>query len=362
MLFFASFALIVFQCWCRAIPLSKQFQESKKIYLKGPDYSIFGIQNIRQNNSSPLLGSPEKWLSRYKKSFARLKELARFDEPNPQRHAARLYLKLLQGILSANVYESEDIAVSPKLGNEKLDPVEFDRTARSRGADWSTVGVTMIGTMRLNNLHELLLSVIDRQVEGGFMETGVWRGGASIFAKGVLMAYGQLSRKVFVCDSFRGLPPSVWKKDAGIHWDNTPILEVSEQEVIKNFDDFSLLDSNVVFVKGFFNASMPPLRLHKSHYDWLPPKLAVLRLDGDMYQSTLDVMYHMYDRVSVGGFVIVDDWFGFPARDAVTDFFKEHGKADPEIIAIDDMAVYWQKKNNFVVNTLLYKMRRIIEH
>lgn len=73
-------------------------------------------------------------------------------------------------------------------------------------------------------------------------------------------------------------------------------------------------------------------------------KLAILRLDGDIYQSTADVLNHMYEHVSIGGYVVIDDWFGgFTAKKAVEDFFHGHKKSLPKVIKIDELAVYWQK-------------------
>eukprot|EP00986_Skeletonema_menzelii_P013248 scaffold7606_cov152-Skeletonema_menzelii.AAC.1 len=125
-----------------------------------------------------------------------------------------------------------------------------------------------------------------------------------------------------------GLPPGEKKlavKDAG--WDNTPYLEVASDIVANNFIKYGLLDSKVVFAKGFFNETMPILAEKIT-------SLSVMRLDGDMYESTVDVLYHLYDKLSIGGYVIMDDWFGFPSKTACEDFFDVHG-IKPEIIPID---------------------------
>ena len=61
-----------------------------------------------------------------------------------------------------------------------------------------------------------------------------------------------------------------------------------------------------------------------------------------MYESTVDVLYNLYDKLSVGGYVIMDDWFGFPSKTAVKDFFAVHG-ISPEVIAIDKLSAYWKK-------------------
>ena len=67
-----------------------------------------------------------------------------------------------------------------------------------------------------------------------------------------------INRYSFVCDSFQGLPASRLDKDH-TKWDNTPYLEVDEDQVINNFRNLGVLDDKVVFVKGFFNESMKPL-------------------------------------------------------------------------------------------------------
>lgn len=169
----------------------------------------------------------------------------------------------------------------------------------------------------------------------------MWRGGISIFARGVQRAFNQYNRVVVACDSFAGLPPGSKKYhewDPG--WDNTPYLSVHNTQVANNFIEAGLLDPHVVFVKGFFNDSMEALSKQVK-------SIAVLRLDGDMYQSTVDVMYRLYDKVPVGGYVIIDDWMitehlPFPAKVAIEDFFKVHGVRET-YIPIDQTAVYWQK-------------------
>ena len=124
-------------------------------------------------------------------------------------------------------------------------------------------------------------------------------------------------------------------------------------KVAENFASASLLDPNVVFVKGFFNNTMPPLSKQVG-------KLAIMRLDGDMYQSTVDVLYHLYDKLSLNGYVIIDDWVtttvpahDYPAKTACDDFRRVH-KITAKIIPIDDTAVYWQKTEEVDVQKWRY--------
>ena len=107
----------------------------------------------------------------------------------------------------------------------------------------------MIGWKRLDNIRFLLEEVIANDVQGDYIETGVWRGGASIFARAAMNAFGETQRFSYVCDSFIGLPPgakNLLSSDAG--WDKTPYLEVpAEIFVAANFKKYGLLGPNVIF-------------------------------------------------------------------------------------------------------------------
>jgi len=71
-------------------------------------------------------------------------------------------------------------------------------------------------------------------------------------------------------------------------------------------------------------------------------RLAILRLDGDMYESTMDALTHLYPKLSPGGYVIIDD-FALPnCRAAVEDFRAQHHIAE-NLVAIDHFAKFWQR-------------------
>lgn len=86
-----------------------------------------------------------------------------------------------------------------------------------------------------------------------------------------------------------------YSDDLSIQWDQTPYLEIPDSVVAHNFITAGMTDENIVFVKGFFSQTMKPLREYHSG------KFSILRLDGDMYESTVDVLYHFYDKLSLGG-------------------------------------------------------------
>ena len=196
---------------------------------------------------------------------------------------------------------------------------------------------TMIGRKRLDNLQQCMETVIGENIAGDFIETGVWRGGACIFMRGVLAAYGVTDRIVWAADSFEGVPPPTWQQDAGfdISRELLPVLAVPMETVQQLFQRYGLLDDRVKFLKGWFKDSLPGAPIGK---------LAILRLDGDLYESTMTALVPLFDKVAHGGFVIVDDYGSCPpCKRAIDDFRAERGITD-DLQVIDRQSVYWRKR------------------
>jgi hypothetical protein len=146
----------------------------------------------------------------------------------------------------------------------------------------------MIGLKRLANIRMGIETALREGIEGDFIETGAWRGGACIFMRAVLAAHSIVDRKVYVADSFEGLPrpdTTRFPADAGDEHHLNRFLAVSLDDVKHNFAKYGLLDDQVVFLEGFFADTLPTAPI---------TKLALLRLDGDMYGSTLDALTHLY--------------------------------------------------------------------
>lgn len=184
--------------------------------------------------------------------------------------------------------------------------------ARHEGRYWPAFAHTMIGEKRLDNIQYCIEQVLKDDVEGDLIETGVWRGGACIFMRAVLAAYGINNRRVFVADSFAGLPKPnerMYPEDKGDTHHQYDFLAISREEVESNFRRYGLLDDQVVFLEGWFKDTLPVAPIEK---------LSILRLDGDMYESTMDALTALYPRLSEGGFCIVDDYSLKSCRDAVT--------------------------------------------
>jgi O-methyltransferase len=195
---------------------------------------------------------------------------------------------------------------------------------------------TMIGYERLKNLEDCIDSILANNIEGDIIETGVWKGGACIFMK-YLLNEGKSDKKVYVCDSFEGLPkPDIEKypKDKGDNHHEISELSVSKEDVKLNFERYDLLDDKVVFLKGWFKDTLPSI--DSNH------KFSLIRLDGDMYESTMDSLTNLYHKLSPGGYVVIDDFCLSPCVDAVMKFREEQGIKN-EIVKIDYTGVFWKK-------------------
>jgi O-methyltransferase len=259
------------------------------------------------------------------------------------RKPADLYLELLKRTLTRVVDEYEHRPVKrwgrvqralASRGVQLTRREPIDLRARELGLDWPEQGESMIGLRRLDQLHGALRDIIDRDVPGDLVETGVWRGGATIFMRAALEAYGDTSRTVWACDSFEGLPRPTLPQDEGdLHW-TYPELAVSVEQVQQNFSRYGLRDDRVRFLKGWFSDTLPDAPIKQ---------IAILRLDGDMYESTMDALKPLYPKLSVGGYCIVDD-YGYVkgCKQASDEYRATHGIADP-IVDIDGMGAYWIK-------------------
>ena len=202
--------------------------------------------------------------------------------------------------------------------------------------DFIEVAHTMIGRKRLRNIVDCLDIIRLENVPGDWIETGVWRGGAVVLMQGYSTIYS-MGRTIWAADSFEGLPKPSRPQDEGYDFsaEKVPVLSISEEEVRNLFQKYNLFDPDKVrFLKGWFKDT-----LQNSPID----KLSLLRLDGDLYESTWDALSALYDRVVPGGFIIVDDYWDFePCRNAVDEFRIKRSIHNP-IMKIDWTGVYWRK-------------------
>lgn len=199
---------------------------------------------------------------------------------------------------------------------------------------------TLVSPENLSVLQRCLETVITEKISGDVIECGVWRGGVCVFMRGLLKAYGDVTRKVWVADSFQGLPApdaDAHPLDAIYHeyFQQVNNFNISRERVEFAFQSFGLLDEQVAFVPGWFHESLPLATVEK---------LALIRLDGDYYESTAPCLSALYPKLSPGGFVIIDDYNApnLGVKRAV-DEFREREDISAPLMQIDAQSVYWRK-------------------
>jgi O-methyltransferase len=267
--------------------------------------------------------------------------------------AAALYLDLMKRSLTNIVYDEPDfVPVTPRrflkrqvvaaLGRAGFSLARKARPGareeRARGLDKNPRAHTMIGLERLGNIQACVEQALADGVPGDLIECGVWRGGAAVFMRAILAAHGVKDRAVWVADSFAGLPPpdeARYPQDKGDTHHANWWLAIPAEEVRETFRRYGLLDEQVRFLEGWFKDTLPRAPIER---------LAVMRLDGDMYASTMDCLESLYPRLSVGGYVILDDWGLLPAcRRAIDDYRAAHGITEP-VRPVDGNAGYWKRE------------------
>jgi len=222
------------------------------------------------------------------------------------------------------------------VGVQLVRPRTLTPEQRQGGGYWPAYAHTMIAPRRLNELQFCVETALRDGIPGDLIETGVWRGGACIFMRAVLAAHGVADRKVYVADSFAGVPKpdaARFPLDQGDTLHRAAMLAVSQAEVEDNFRKYDLLDDQVVFLPGWFKDTLPSAPLER---------LAVLRMDGDLYGSTMEALTSLYPRLSPGGFCIIDDYNWPGCRQAVDDYAAQHGIAFQRNTG-DLAGQYWRK-------------------
>ena len=261
--------------------------------------------------------------------------LTRLIFPDPYRPVTRPPLHTSP--LAWAVYPSVDRVLGAR-GLKVCRYAPVDPAKRAEGRDWPAQADTMVGLRRLDNLQYCITEILRKNVPGDLIETGVWRGGASIFMRAVLKAYGDRMRSVWVADSFEGLPKpdGRYSQDIGDqHWTLKSVLGVSLEQVKANFARYGLLDGQVRLLAGWFKDTLPTAPI---------TQLAILRLDGDMYSSTMDTLQNLYPKLSPGGYAIIDDYGSYPTCKQAVDDFRAGRRITEQLERIDWAGVFWEKR------------------
>jgi hypothetical protein len=170
---------------------------------------------------------------------------------------------------------------------------------------------TMLPQPALVHLGELVRTVLSEKVPGAFVECGVWRGGASFLMADLVRRAGVADRKVWLCDSFEGhrAPEDIdgaaaldysHDVDSPAYLDNCRVDVGSVQDAARGLG----LSPYTEFVKGWFDETLPANR------ERMGP-IALLRIDCDWHASVRCCFDQLYDQLSVGGIIIVDDYFAY---------------------------------------------------
>jgi O-methyltransferase len=187
-------------------------------------------------------------------------------------------------------------------------------------------GFTMLGCRRARTLHRLAAFVERHGVPGAIVDCGVWNGGSS-----AIMAHAAPTRTVWAFDSFEGLPKPGPEDQQAEGWAGSCLGR--EDNVREAFRRFAR-GEQVRIVKGWFADTFPRTR------DRIGP-IALLHADGDWYDSVKLTLNSLYDRITSGGWMVVDDysiWSG--ARMAVDEFRSARAITSPLCRA--EASAYWQ--------------------
>ncbi|MDP3883007.1 MAG: TylF/MycF/NovP-related O-methyltransferase [Candidatus Staskawiczbacteria bacterium] len=204
----------------------------------------------------------------------------------------------------------------------------------------------MIGYKRLFNVYELAKTAIDNKIEGDFAECGVWKGGSTA-VMGFLAQKEGKNRKTWLFDSFEGLPEPTEKdgflaksysgdKNSGKLESINKCVGLLEDVEKIFFEILKLKKENIIIEKGWFQDVLPDAKKKMG-------KIAVLRLDGDWYESTKCCLENLYDNVTIGGYIIIDDYGDWEGAKKALDIFFIERNIKPELIKIDHTGVYFKK-------------------
>jgi O-methyltransferase len=186
---------------------------------------------------------------------------------------------------------------------------------------------TMTGPERISTLCHGIRYIAKRKIPGDIVECGVWRGGSMMAVALSLLAEQDLSRTLYLFDTFRGMPPPSgidrdWRGEMA-----SSLLEKADrsdliwacasiEEVRANLGATDYPSEQVRLIEGRVEDTIPRRA---------PEQISILRLDTDWYESTKHELIHLYPRLSIGGILIIDDygaWEG--ARKAVDEYIDEN--------------------------------------
>jgi hypothetical protein len=243
------------------------------------------------------------------------------------------YLELLKRVLTDTVSEPEPRRGTPDFAESFI-----------RHYFANPRPLTCVPVARLDHVEACIRQIVAEGVPGDLLEAGVWRGGVTIFMRAMLRELNDNRRSVWVADSFEGLPRPDGRRfpKEALAFESPAMEEIGRlavplHRVEEGFRRLGLLDDRVRFLPGWFDQSLPAAPIGQ---------LALLRIDADFYQSTWDVLSALCEKVSPGGFVIVDDYGEVSwteCQAAVDEFRAARGISEP-LEAVDPYCWFWRKR------------------
>lgn len=209
---------------------------------------------------------------------------------------------------------------------------------------WQVRNHSMVNYPRLVNIITTTQQVVKNGIDGDYVECGVWKGGCSALFAFMAHEEGKNLRTTYLFDSFEGLPQPTIQDGQGAatfaHGKNKGSLKTINKNVGTIEDVRSLFKKlglhNYKIIKGWFQSTLPENTASIN-------AISILRLDGDWYESTKVCLEYLYDKVSVGGYILVDDYNFWPGcKKAVDEFFAKRNIL-PNIKRIDASGVSIKK-------------------
>lgn len=268
--------------------------------------------------------------------------------------SARRYIELLKGALLDEHYLENEIrlrylvrcvetgdAAEPDRVRDPIraQPDAYKQLLRRRRAGLSWLGEGSIGFLpyaslgrtRLDHLERCLDVIRAESVPGDLVECNTGRGGSAIFLRGYLAAHELPERTVWISDEFRATPAPA--REAARVDESMTDLQGDLNLVRDAFERFDLLDGRVRFLQGSIGATLPGAALEN---------VALLRLGAGIGADADAALEDVYPKLSLGGFVVVDDNTDPACARAVTTFRERHGISAP-VEAVDWSAIAWRK-------------------
>lgn len=268
--------------------------------------------------------------------------------------SAKRYLELLKGALLDEHYLENEIRLrylarcvangEPAEPDRVRDPIRaqpgaYTQLRKRRRAGLSWVGEASIGFLpyaslgrtRLDHLEQCLDAIRAESVPGDLVECKTARGGSGIFLRGYLAAHELPDRTVWVADEFRATPAPA--REATTVDESLDDLRGDLNLVRDAFERFDLLDGRVRFLQGSAGETLPAAAIEHA---------ALLRLGTGIGADAEIALEAVYPKLSLGGFVVVDDHTDPACAQAVIAFRERYGIVAP-LEAVDWSAVAWRK-------------------